>query len=300
MSVRVNANLRSETVDQLLEKKKGMHMTSAQLMADEVKAELEVLAESISSLERKSRDASLMNDPAALSTFSNWINAQCEAIVQLHKSIDSARYADDNTFRGLVAEILNMKSWAKETWQLWLRDESQKIFFLKSFSLLECHRLWLGHLRKRICASAPGSEERRVACLELLQSKGLLKAAARGERNAAGEDLIVAAGAEGWIADDVNALLGAGADVTTADIRGKTGVWNAASCGHVYTLKALLDAKGNPNDCTNSTNQTSTSAMCSAVYIAAQNGHVDCMEELIAHKADVLRCNKYAFEFDHD
>ena len=57
MSVRVNANLRSETVEQLLEKKKGMHLTFARLLADEVKAELERLAASVESLERKKRDA---------------------------------------------------------------------------------------------------------------------------------------------------------------------------------------------------------------------------------------------------
>ena len=187
-----------------------------------------------------------------------------------------------------------MKLWAVEKWQLWLKDESKYVLQVQGSSLLECHRLWLGHLRKRMREAAPNSDEGRRACLELLQSKGLVKAAARGELNAEGEDVIVAAGAEGWSADDVSALLGAGADVATADANGKTGVWSAASCGHVSTLRVLLGAGGNANTRSNDSelNRKMELAGASAVWIAAQNGHVDCVEELIAAKADVLQCSK--------
>jgi hypothetical protein len=177
-----------------------------------------------------------------------------------------------------------MKSWAVEKWQLWLKDESKYMSQVQDSSLLECHRMWLSYLRKRTRGAAPDSDEGRWACLELLQSKGLVKAAACGELNAEGEDVIVAAGADGWSADDVSALLGAGADVATADTNGKTGVWNAASSGHVSTLKSLLGAGGDAN--TRSLNGAS------AVYASAQNGHVDCVKELIAAKADVLQCTE--------
>ena len=154
--------------------------------------------------------------------------------------------------------------------------------------------MWLGYLRKRIREAAPNSDEGRRACLELLQSKGLVKAAARGELNAEGEDVIVAAGAEGWSADDVSALLGAGADVATADENGRSGVWKAASSGHVSTLRALLGAGGDANARSNDSelNRKLGLAGASAVYITAQNGHVDCVEELTASKADVLLCNE--------
>ena len=293
MSVRVNANLRSETVEQLLEKKKGMHMTSARLLADEVKAELERLAVSVETLERKKRDIfvqALGDDP--MNAFSAKINAQCDAILERHESMGAADYANDNKFRSIVSEILNMKSWAIEKWQLWLKDESKNIEQVCSASLAECHRMWLSLLRKRIRKAAAGSDERRRACLELLQSKGLVEAAAHGELNAEEEDVVVAAGAEGWSAEDINALLAAGADITTADVNGKTGVWNAASCGHLLTLKALLGAGGDVNTrCNDSERNTE---MCltaaSALFMAAFNGHDDCVEELIVSGADVLAC----------
>ncbi len=291
LSVRVNANLRSETVEQLLAKKKDMHVTSAQLLADEVKTKLELLAASVVSLERIKRDIS--NRSFTLHNLCNTINEQCNAIVQRHKGLGSASFVDDNSFRGLVAEILNMKVWATEKWQLWLKDETQVLSLVLRYPLLECHRMWLGHLHKRICEAALGSDSRRLACLELLQSKGLVKAAAHGAPNAAGEDLIVAAGAEGWSAVDIGALLGAGADVSTADANGKTGVWNAASCGHASTLRALLSGGGSVNASTNDSEETKSLwiASCSALCISAKNGHLDCVEELIANGADVLQCD---------
>jgi hypothetical protein len=293
MSVRVNANLRTETVEQLVEKKKEMHLTSARLLADEVKGELERLAVSIECLERKKRDT-YASESDALQKFSAKINEECCAIVERHRGTGAADYVKDNTFRGLVSEILNMKSWAKEKWQLWLKDESKYIIHVKGSSLLDCHRMWLSYLRKLIREAAPDSDERRWACLELLQSKGLVKAAARGELNAEGEDLIVAAGAEGWSADDVSALLGAGADFATADKKGKTGLWTAASSGHVLTLKVLLAAGADANACCNVSefNTKLRQAGASALWIAAWNGHLDCVEELIAsHKVDVKQCN---------
>jgi hypothetical protein len=299
MSVRVNANLRTETVEQLVEKKKGMHMTSARLLADEVKGELERLAVSDESLERKKRDESA-NEDDALQTFCSRINGQCNSIVERHQSMGAADYVNDNTFRGLVSEILNMKLWAKEKWQLWLRDASTYIVLVQNFSLLECHRMWLSHVRRRIRNAAAGSDEKQRACLELLQSKGLAKAAARGELNVEGEDLIVAAGAEGWSADDVNALLVAGADVAAADKNGKTAVWSAANCGHVSTLKVLLECGGDANSCINdSERNTVLNLSCSsALHVAAMNGHADCVEQLVASGANVLQCNEYVVVFE--
>jgi hypothetical protein len=293
VSVRVNANLRTETVEQLVEKKKAMHLTSARLLADEVKGELERLAASNETLERKRRDT-FAHESDELQKFCAKINEECGAILERHRRTDAADYVNDNTFRGLVSEILNMKSWAKEKWQLWLKDESKYIIHLKNSSLLDCHRMWLTYLRKCSREATLDSDERRWACLELLQSKGLVKAAARGELNAEGEDLIVAAGADGWNADDLNALMIAGADVAVADKNGKTGLWNAASCGHVSALKVLLGAGADSNACINGSefNTNLKQAGASALWIAAWNGHTDCVAELIAsHKVDVQQCN---------
>jgi hypothetical protein len=294
MTVRVNANLGAATVDQLREKKKEMHLASARLLADEVKQEVEQLAASVESLERKKRDITVQSDEEALEKFSAKIYEQCDAIVERHRNTPAVDYVNDYSFRSLVSEILNMKSWAKEKWQLWLRDEAKYLSLVLNFSLLECHRQWLSYLRKRLRDVGSDSDERPPLCIELLRSKGLIKAAAHGEENAEGEDLIVAAGADGWSAEDVRALLMAGADVATADENGRTGVWAAASCGNVSTLKALLAVGGDANTRCNDSeiNESMRVDGASALYIAAVNGQTDCVMELIASKADVLQCDK--------
>ena len=291
MAVRVNANLGAATVDQLREKKKEMHLASARLLADEVKQEVEQLAASVESLERKKRDGSVQT---RYQKFSAKIYEQCDAIVERHRNTPAVDYVNDYSFRSLVSEILNMKSWANEKWQLWLKDESKYITLVLNVSLLECHRQWLSYLRKRLRDVGSDSDERPSLCIELLRSKGLIKAAAHGEVNAEGEDLIVAAGADGWSAEDVGALVMAGADVATADENGRTGVWAAASCGNVSTLKALLAAGGDANTCCNESemNESMNVAGAPALFVAAMNGQADCVVELIALKADVLQCDE--------
>ena len=273
--VHLSLNLKTETIEELVAKKKRMHLDSARLLADEVRAELELLAVSSESKERQKKDASTRGSDA-LQQFADCINSQCEAILERHRDTDASRYVDDKMFRDLVSEVLNMKSWAKQKWDLWLKDESQYLVNLKDVSLIQCHRKLLAHLRKCMRKAAPDSDERRRACLELLQCKGLVKDAANGELNAEGEDVIVAAGADGWSADDIETLIGAGADVATEDRDGNTGLINAASCGHLSTMQALL---------------TDSCDMTSALLGAASNGHTDCVQALIACKADVLQCN---------
>lgn len=177
-------------------------------------------------------------------------------------------------FRDLVSEVLSTKSRAKQKWDFLLKDGSQYLRLLKDVTLIQCHRKLLAHLRKCIFQAAPGSDERRRACLELLQCKGLDKDGANGELNAEGEDVIVAAGADGWSAGDILALIGAGADVSTADKEGRTALINAASCGHLSTMQALLIGSYD---------------MGNAVRGAAAHGHTDCVKALIACNADVLR-----------
>jgi hypothetical protein len=294
MSVRVNANLGAATVDQLREKKKEMHLASARLLADEVKQEVEQLAASVESLERKKRDTSVQFDKGLYQRFSVKIYKQCNAIVERHRNTPAGDYVNDYSFRSLVSEILNMKTWAKEKWQLWLKDESKVMYYVLNFSLRECHRQWLSYLRKRLRDVGSDSDERPSLCIELLRSKGLIKAAAHGEVNAEGEDLIVAAGADGWSAEDVTALLMAGADVATADENGRTGVWAAASSGNVSTLKALLAAGGDASTICNGSQMNESMKVdgASALLVAAMNGQADCIVELIDSKADVLQCNK--------
>jgi hypothetical protein len=287
--VRVNANLKTETVEELIEKKKRMHLSAARLLADEVKADLEQLSNSLESKQRYQQDQTGCEDGFTLETLFRTICEQCEVVLMRHSSSSLSDYIDDNVFRSMVTEILNMKTWAHEKWKLWLRSTSEYIRFVQRYSLLESHRFWLGYLQKCIYGSQPQSIERKQACLELLQSKGLVRHNIRGERNADGEDVIIIAGGDGWSADDIDALLEAGADVNASDCNGQTSVWNAASCGNAHTLRALLEGGGFADTCVNDNerNVELAQAGASALWIAACNGHLNCVDVLVEAKADL-------------
>jgi ankyrin repeat protein len=285
--VRVNINLKTETVDELKEKKKRLHLVSARAMVEEVRFELGEWANSAEAAERLQKDT-MRNQGGTFTaaTLAAAVVKQCEDVVKRHEAATLQEYVDDGTFRALVGEMLDAKAWAKEKKQLWMLDMSRNICFLQdSFSLRECHRIWLAFLRQQIEIAVPGSPERASLCLKLLVSRGFVKGAAQGEVNEDGEDRIVQAGGDGWAARDIAALAAAGAHVTSTDRDGRTCIWNAAQFGEKESIAALLELKGDASTCSNDGR--------SPIYVAARNSHAACVKLLLDAGGDVNKCNKY-------
>jgi hypothetical protein len=283
MPVRVNLNLKTETVEELREKKKRLHLVSARSMVEEVRFELGEWAAGAKALERMQLDVNRNQggvfSPASLA---NAVVKQCEAVVQRHEAADVNEYVDDSAFRVLVSEMLDTKDWAKQKVRLWTDNPLQFIGFLQGCSLRHCHRMWQSFLRKSISRTTQSSE--RVAlCLELLISRGLVKRSVSGDLNADGEDVIVQAGGDGWVAGDIVAAVAAGADLHATDGNGCTGIWNAARYGHEDSLIALLAAGGEVNKCSNQG--------ASPLYFAAANGHSACIAQLLSFGGNVNICN---------
>jgi hypothetical protein len=277
--VRVNLNLKSETVKELKEKKKRLHLTSAHAMVEEVRYELGEWAAGAEAADRRIRDMTHPNDPSTVATMSAAIVEQCSLVVKRHEAADVEEYVDDGVFRAMVCEMLDTKAWAKEKKDLWMQDESQLICQLQGWSLRECHRLWQSFLRKKIHCAAVVSSDRVFAGLKLLVSRGLVKRGVR-EANADGEDVMVQAGGDGWAAEDIIAAAAAGAEAGATDSGG--GVWNAARYGHVDSMAALLAARGDVNGC--------SSDGSSPISIAARNGHTACITLLVSSGGDVNKC----------
>jgi hypothetical protein len=233
VSVRVNINLKTETVEELKEKKKRLHLVSARAMVEEVRYELGEWAASPEAAARLQRDVTRSQGGTfTAASLASAVVEQCRAVVKRHEAMAVEEYVDDGAFRALVGEMLDTKACAKEKKELWMSDASQYICFLQDESLRECHRLWQSFLRQRIVAAAAGSGDRASASLELLLSRGLVKRGVRGEVNADGEDVMVQAGGDGWAAGDIAAAAAAGADVGASDGGGCNCVWNAARYGH--------------------------------------------------------------------
>jgi ankyrin repeat protein len=202
--------------------------------------------------------------------------------VNRHEQMNIEEFVDDGTFRMLVSEMLDMKSWAKEKIMLWERDHSQYLCYLQDWSLRDCHRMWQAFLRQIISSAIGGSSD---ASSKLLASRGLAKESTHGlsAMNADGEDLLVQAGADGWTAADIAAAVSAGADISATNALGCNGAWNAARYGHAFSLNALITSKVDPHVC--------NSNGASPLFIAALNGHTDCISLLISSKCDANKCH---------
>ena len=273
--VHVNINLKTETVDELKQKKKRLHLASAGAIAEEVRYELEQWAASAEAAARLQRDDTRnQGGTFTAATLAAKIVEQCDAVLKRHRETGMEEYVDDGVFRGLVSEMLDTKAWAIEKKQLWMQDASQYICFLQDDSLRNCHRLWESFLRQSVTGAADSS-----AGLRLLKSRGLVKQGVREEKNSDGEPVMVQAGADGWSATDIFAAAAAGADVCAMDGGGLSGVYHAARYGHLDSLTALLKAGGDANK--------GRDDGASPIWIAARNGHAPCIQQLVSCKGDV-------------
>jgi ankyrin repeat protein len=282
--VKVNLNLKTETVEELREKKKRLHLMSARAMVEEVRYELGEWAKSAEAAARLQKDKS-RNQRGTLTatTLAVTIVKQYEDVVMRHSALAMVEYIDDGAFRALMSEIMDTKAWAKEKMQLWMMDERLLICFLQDWSLRECHRLWQSYLQQCINRISVGSHERAHASLQLLIARGLGNGL--GYLNADGENVMVQAGGDGWSAKDIRAAAAAGADVGASDGSGHTCVWNAARYGHKESITALLEVKGDVNKCDNHG--------ASPIHAAAQNGHAGCLQYLLAAGGDVNKCDNH-------
>jgi len=317
--VRVNINLKTETTEELKEKKKRLHLVSACAMVEEVRYELGEWAASTEAAVRLQRDTSRnQGGTFTAATLSAAIIQQCAAVVKRHQEVGVDEYVDDGVFRALVSEMLDAKAWAKEKKELWMRDIlTAPICWLQGWSLRECHRMWQSFLRKSIDHATAGSRDKAKSSVELLVSRGVVKRGVRGEENADGEDVMVQAGADGWAAVYIDAALAAGADVGAIDRGGGDCLWHAAQYGHADTMAALLTAGVDVNKCNRDGRSPIYIAACrghnacvklllsassdvnkcngngaSPIYIAAQNGQADCLTLLISAGGDVKKCSK--------
>ncbi len=290
--VRVNINLKTETVEELREKKKQLHLASARSIVDELKHELEEWATSAEATERMKQEfqKSLSEASSTLTCSMDELVAgivnQCASVVTRHEETDVQAYVNDSTFRALVSEILDAKMWAKEAKDLWIHDKSHHAKFIaKTYTLRKSHRYWQMVLRKRISDASCKPRDKVAFSLELLKSRGLLTTGSVDEVNAEGEGLIAQAGLDGWAPMDITAASFVGADfnaIVKADNETGSALCFAAHFGHYHSISALVSARCDVNRC-NLKGQT-------PIYLAAADGNANCINLLASLGGDVNKC----------
>ena len=96
--VKVNLNIKTQTVEELQEQKKSLHMVSARSMLAEVKFELTDWMES----------ADRQED--VVIKFCDDVLGTCRQVVENHELIDVKDFADDEKFRRMINEVLDTKA----------------------------------------------------------------------------------------------------------------------------------------------------------------------------------------------
>jgi ankyrin repeat protein len=314
--VRVNLNLKTETVEELLEKKKSMHVTAFELRVNELFQRLQDEAKASNAEARLQRDQKsqgrFWKKKHSVEGYVEAQVAKVEAVLKKHRARAAADYSDDVVYRNLAAESLEAASMAQSALRLWLRDELQNFHLIEDISLLQLHRTFESFLRLRYADSQSGGE-RRAAAVDLCKARNLMSSDAN-EKDGNGEPLIVALAARGGSGEDVGLLVAAGADVAAVDAGKSSAMHLAAQQGHAEVIRTLVRAVANCNQsnwngvtplCVSCFNgqlgsvtalldakadvntATTTDTGATPLYIACQKGHSSIVEALLGQGADV-------------
>lgn len=270
--VRINVNLKIETIEDLLEKKKTRHLTSFQMLCEETRTKLFAFMQ----------NAGVQD--ADIQPLIDYTMKQVDDIIMQHQDFSRNEYADDLKYSQLVSEMMRALRWSKEKLFLWLetaRDGCDHNFH--THSLADSHRMWQTFLQKKFAGATRGTIERKKTAIQLLQSRELLNSDAAGDA-VDSACLVRRAATECWSDSDVECL------VAAADVRMQTG-WTpamaAAANGHADILQGLLPLC-DINECDR--------FGVFALFLASFFGQTSCAQIILQHPtAHVQKLNSLGF-----
>ena len=282
--VRVNLNLKADTVEELLEKKKSMHITGFEFRVNELRQRLHDEATAGNAEARLKRDKDINGAywQQKMYTVDGHIQAQVkrvQAVLEQHRKRSTDDYSDDALYRSLVSESLDSVRMAHSALLWWPKDDTVRIHLVEDdFSLLWSHREFEVFLRLRYKQAT--KEGRCAAAFELCKARNLL-CSDINERDSNGESPLLASVGRGGSLDDVRLLICARSDLTATNALGESALMLAAQGGCAETIDALVGAGA---DCNQADKDGRT-----PLYVAARNDHPNCIETLIRASADVNR-----------
>ena len=275
--VRVNANLRALTVEDVLEMKKQAHLVSFKYLLDETRRDLYNRAEIGGAAARLSKDLSIKaveHQHYTVDYFLNGILEQCKEVFARHECESAEVFNVSESCRGLVIEMLEARTTAVSKLELWLQDESRLLRFDYDVKLRIAHRNRIAYLERKL----PKEKNVMKAALTLCQVKGLVQKTVE-DTNDLGEIRIISAAAEDVSCRNIMLLIQAGSNVNAVDPEGQTALFKAAIAGRDDTVQTLIENKAEVN---HQSQIGDTALIC-----AALEGHAECVRTLGKFKADV-------------
>jgi WD40 repeat protein len=143
VSVRINLNIKTQTVEELQEQKKSLHMVSARSMLAEVKYMVSEVKFAFAEVVQR---CSQQGIDFKVGDFVNEIMGQCRQVVESHERMDAKDFADDETNRRVIGEVLDTKAEAIGA-QKWQQTRMQWMMQLRShdFEATTCVATLEGH-----------------------------------------------------------------------------------------------------------------------------------------------------------
>jgi hypothetical protein len=150
--VRLNVNLKAETLELLESRKKNWHMTSFQYRIDELRNQLIDMTVGGIAEARLRKDGSRSTSITVSQLIDKLID-KVQAVKKRHESKDARDYSNESLYRSLVGESLDVCRYARSIMQLWLDDTSKLIEWCGSYPLLLGDRLLVSFLKLKIATS---------------------------------------------------------------------------------------------------------------------------------------------------
>jgi hypothetical protein len=305
--VRVSANLKARTVEELRGQKKGLHVNEFHYLLAETSRDLDRIAEEEGAQNRLACDPSRIHDlqdwlekggrkdwllpcmvQKSVLTFSvagllARIRCQCEAVLDRHAAADPSSYNADEAYRHAVAEMLETRAAAVSTLRAYIADPGRRIEDVMRTTLVSQHRAYLSFLERTL---PPNGAERASAAVQLCRAMGIMQASAE-EEDAEGLTPLMRAAADGASGKVLRCLVAARADVNRRDANERTALYFAARFGHAESVEALARLGGDVDATAFPGVFDST-----PVYVAAREGFTDVIESLGRVGVDVNRAAK--------
>jgi hypothetical protein len=289
--VKVSSNLTARTLDEMLVSKKYMHLAAYRYALQELQYDLSQMCK-VHGARRLESDMykTFRGTKYTCEDLIDSILKECRERLEVHDLIEADRYANDETFRRLVTEMLDVKTMAKSKIWLWIEDPSETIMELKDVPLRDAHRKLLTLLQKKMELQV--GEARMDTAKVMCRLKGLIVNNVDEVDDLNGDTKLESAIVDGVKTEDLELLLeaagltrGGDSELAPQTLNLSQAVAQAAKYGHVHCIKVLLAVNANVS--------IKDRDGTPPIFLAGQNGHVDAVRVLrLQGQADVNATDK--------
>lgn len=270
VQVKININLKAQIIEDMISKRRQMHLAAFDFLKDSVKFDILKIAEEDNAFNERLKEDKFRKNHT-LHEFVEGIIKQVDKRREVQGKIKPTDYLDNDVFRGLVIDMLDTAANARSKMYLYLDDKSLYIQDVSKFSLSAAHRMRIAYCTKNL---PEDTDSRRQEAEALCRLKGLQSSLNEQQKSLA----LIAATANGMSVEDLRLLLDTGIDIDHQDEDGSTAIYVAAQCGNVRCIQSLVELGASVNIRDNEDR--------SPLFAAAKIGNLACVKLLVEKGAD--------------